>query len=105
MTPERQRIAIAQVMLGEHLCGCGQHWRQSDKKSCGNAVPDYLSDLNAMHEAEKTLTIQSNARYELELCAAVDASGRDSDIWHYVLTATAAQRAEAFLKTIGKWEP
>lgn len=25
-------------------------------------------------------------------------------IWRHLMTATAAQRAEAFLRTIGKWE-
>ena len=63
----------------------------------GNAykyMPDYVYDLNAMHEAEKTLT---------------------DDQWHdyvenvggfcqQVMYATARQRAEAFLRTIGKWE-
>jgi len=53
-------------------------------------LPDYCNDLNAMHEAEKVLLIQHQIPYG-EHCG-------------YDLKATAAQRAEAFLKTIGKWE-
>ena len=73
-------------------------------------VPNYLNDLNAMHEAEKTLSdvspgkdkngdnIPSDiARYRLNLCIVCMSNGGP-------ITATAAQRAEAFLKTIGKWE-
>ena len=67
-------------------------------------LPSYLSDLNASHEMEKGLTIHEYAAYEIELCKSVDATGLDSDIWHYVLCATAAQRAEAFLRALGKWK-
>ena len=67
-------------------------------------VPNYLEDLNAIRGAETTLTIENFAAYENNLCAAVDASGTDSDIWFYVLTATAEQRAEAFLRTVGRWK-
>jgi len=38
-------------------------------------LPDYPSDLNTMHEAERTLTIENFAAYENNLCAAVDRSG------------------------------
>jgi hypothetical protein len=59
----------------------------------GNDVPDYLSDLNAMHEAEKVLTLEQKSVYCLELNKLI-----------YGMCATAAQRAEAFLKTLGLWE-
>ncbi len=58
-----------------------------------DGLPDYLNDLNAMHEAEKVLTDMQSIRYEARL-------GRIGRIFN----ATAAQRAEAFLRTIGKWE-
>lgn len=68
-----------------------------------NTLPDYINDLNAMHEAEKCLPDwNAVVRYHkllkgmrsAECCPDVDRS------W----SATAAQRAEAFLKTIGKWK-
>ncbi len=61
-------------------------------------LPDYLSDLNAMHEAEKTLHGNNWRPYHDKL-AIITMSGP----WP-AIDATAAQRAEAFLRTIGKWE-
>lgn len=58
---------------------------------------DFCSDLNAMHEAEKVLN-QDNlyimALHIEGLC------GRGE----FYFRATARQRAEAFLRTLGKWE-
>jgi hypothetical protein len=103
MNEEQQRIAIAEA--------CG--WRQiSDWKSAGingqhptepwtEVIPDYLNDLNAMHEAEKTLSPKDKREYAYQLNGGYYTSGLDDtfDIVH----ATAAQRAEAFLRTIDKW--
>ena len=57
-------------------------------------LPSYCSDLNAMHEAEKVLIKKHYDSYEHRLGMTVNRP------WH----ATARQRAEAFLRTIGKWE-
>ena len=53
-------------------------------------IPDYLNDLNAMHEAEQTLDGNQRLPYLVLL------QGH--------CFPTAAQRAEAFLRTIGKWK-
>ena len=71
MTPDQQRITIATA--------CGKD-------------DDYLNDLNAMHEAEKTLNYDQLDNYYFEMAK------RMVRPYH----ATAAQRAEAFLHTIGK---
>lgn len=59
-----------------------------------------LRDLNACHEMEKVLVglkLRSDYRVHLfGVCNKVNG-------WDY-LFATDAQRCEAFLKTIGKWE-
>jgi hypothetical protein len=66
--------------------------------NCGGS--DFCSDLNAMHEAEKFLFREKMAhRYFLFL----------TDFWrgnksNYCFHSTARQRAEAFLRTLGKWE-
>ena len=61
------------------------------------ALPNYLADLNAMHEAEKVLT-----REQIEIyCEHLNP--KNHGIW-WGIHATASQRAEAFLRTIGKWE-
>ena len=60
--------------------------------------PSYCSDLNAMHDAEKTLTdaIMFVMAHHIERL--VSAHGQ-----HY-FHASARQRAEAFLRALGKWE-
>lgn len=63
-----------------------------------------------MHEAEKTLTADSWFRYIDELVKVVtgyDPRGADmfsDDVTGEVIRATAKQRAEAFIRTIGKWK-
>jgi len=58
---------------------------------------NYCNCLNAMHEAEKTLTQdQSEIFYPRWLGGFMSRTGP--------IYATARQRAEAFLRTIGKWE-
>lgn len=117
MTPEAQRIAIAEA------CGWTIHvqngivfcWSEELNKTLPpeddgmRQCPDYLNDLNAMHEAENTLSDNDAVVYAANLT-------RGHDIWdvmpkdeHFTccygaLHATASQRAEAFLRTIGKWE-
>jgi hypothetical protein len=56
-------------------------------------VPDYCRDLNAMHEAEKVLTTAQTTTMSQYL------HRRLGMLWGF---ATASQRAEAFLRTIGK---
>jgi hypothetical protein len=58
-------------------------------------IPDYCNCLNAMHEAEKVLNKNQWVAYGRELSRL--------NVFPMV-HATARQRAEAFLKTIGKWE-
>jgi hypothetical protein len=108
MNKEKQRIAIAEA--------CG--WTQIEPCTCCDGVsrgyqptpgahkkhlPDYLNDLNAMHEAETVLSRGENynqtggfGRYKTALAEVCDEQ--------HPIDATATQRAEAFLRTIGKWE-
>ncbi len=59
----------------------------------------YTTDLNAMHEAERTLSPLLRAEYTINLRKLTMTRGIELD---YV-GATARQRAEAFLRTLGKW--
>jgi hypothetical protein len=99
MTAEAQQIAIAKVIVGPNLCRCGLHWLQSDKITCGNAVSDYLNDLNAMHEAEKILGQGQRRGYIFNLQTVC--GGRQFGDNYF---ATAAQRAEALLRTLDLWK-
>lgn len=60
-------------------------------------IPNYCGDLNAMHEAEKVLQ-SSNGAWETYGNKLVCMFGCDA------FAAPPRQRAEAFLRTIGKWE-
>lgn len=65
--------------------------------------PDYLNDLNAMHEAEKVLMDRLDHWWdyhtELKDMKIMPKYGKGG-----ILHATAAQRAEAFLRALSKWE-
>jgi hypothetical protein len=70
---------------------------------------NYHTNLNAMHEAEKTLQPKEREDFANELFEIVKLNAIYSfrgavrgQFSH--LHATAAQRAEAFLRTIGQWE-
>jgi hypothetical protein len=112
VSPQAQRIAIAEA------CGwqfANPHSPETKETAImcwvrpGNSfwqteeLPDYLTDLNAMHEAEKMLTEEqriaySDCTYDIALKAQ-----KKTGKWRWI-SLTAAQRAEAFLHTIGKWE-
>jgi hypothetical protein len=102
MKPEEQRIAIAEA------CGWTQcQWNGAYdtlkgvppiRPSLFQDIPDYLNDLNAMHEAEVALAKNEDEGwhvYQQKLRSRCGASP--------IFRATAAQRAEAFIRTIGKW--
>jgi hypothetical protein len=91
MTQEEQRIAIAEA--------CGE---DSDS-IVRELIPDYLNDLNAMHEAILLIGAQYWSHYNEVLMCVVD-QGPPKEHMFFIYNATAAQRAEAFLRTIGKWK-
>jgi hypothetical protein len=115
MTPEKQRIAIAEacgwkkVGSPEQVAATSgftmpEKWviDPNGALQFPHNTPDYLNDLNAMHEAElamlgKDWDEEPWARYK-------DCLYQVIELHRHVLNATAAQRAEAFLRTLGKWE-
>jgi hypothetical protein len=120
MTPEQQKIAIAQecewidCVFVESIKLAKGFPPPNNPPSYGTyengmaQIPDYLNDLNAMHEAEQMLwRIDWSNRYIFTDNLANTLKGRvvNRNEWDAgtLLDATAAQRAEAFLKTIGKW--
>jgi hypothetical protein len=93
MNKEKQRIAIAEA------CGWKPNPFQMDMSGhvFPQSPPDYLNDLNAMHEAEEVLILNREWATYLDHLFVIVAEGS-------LVHATAALRAEAFLRTIGKWE-
>jgi hypothetical protein len=94
MNKEKQRIAIAEA-CGWNYIDSKTIYPRGIKDGVTLELPNYLNDLNAMHEAEN-LVLRS-AQQCRDYADALD----DGNGGHF---ATAAQRAEAFLRTIGKWK-
>ena len=104
MNEQEQRIAIAEHMGWKgpnhpDVCDFVRGWPSEDwiMNPAGhighlNGSPDYPNDLNACHEMEKTLDAWDMMSY-LDLLIETGTP----------CTATAAQRCEAFLKTVGLW--
>lgn len=108
MTPEQQRIKIAEACGWKH-----HHTRPSEterhqkKWRYLSDLPDYLNDLNAMYEAEKVLKYFPDYLFHLREIVGPfpDAMSEWSDYhWQDVVHATAAQRAEAFGLTLNLWK-
>ena len=99
MTNNSINIAIAEACGWKHEFDGNYedpewYWIPPNDPDGDGEPPDYCNDLNAMHEAEKVLIKKHYDSYEHRLGMTVNRP------WH----ATARQRAEAFLRTIGKWE-
>jgi len=105
MNDQQIRIAIAEACGWRFFRngGFGTRWysKGGEPDTEANKFPDYPNDLNAMHEAEKILNSAQCNEYEWRLgCFALASDGPEKRHFH----KTARQRAEAFLRTIGKWK-
>lgn len=109
MSPEAQRLVIAVACGWKYIdnnpdlypywlapTGDSRYGNPLDANLFPKAFPDYLNSLNAMHEAEKVLEGGMRSKYDAELTIICE---RD---YNFIWESTAAQRAEAFLRTIGK---
>jgi len=79
MTDAQINAAIAKALNAD------EHWM---------IQKNYCNDLNAMAQAEKMLNPAQIEDYVIEVMG----------FSHEPIFATARQRAEAFLRTLGKWE-
>jgi hypothetical protein len=123
MKPEKQRIAIAEACGWKDIKDTNHESVDISSRSISYwsgltgvppefihyewnrvIIPDYLNDLNAMHQAEMVLSRGEHynqtggfglyvQNLDLVRC------GRK-----HLIDATAAERARAFLLTLGKWE-
>jgi hypothetical protein len=64
--------------------------------------PNYPGDLNAMHEAEKSLPLKKQMQYQGMIGKV---TGNKCPALFGQIHSTAAQRAEAFLRTLNLWKP
>lgn len=116
MTNQEIRIAIAES-VGWKLIPAGRDtfnvpYPQLANKEyvtiSASKLPNYPEDLNAMHEVEKTLNRSQVVEYQDSLATFFTIQDFFSEskypIDGYIIHATALQRAEAYLRTIGKWK-
>ena len=102
MNQELQRIKIAEAcgwteISQRCMWGLPKGAYDTGREDCLKHLPDYLNDLNAMHEAEKVLKGEQWVKYVRLIGGATqEEKGR--------CHATAAQRSEAFLRTLNLWE-
>lgn len=126
MTPEQINRAIAEHCGWHHFIsndeyGNARALRPYEEAKTGcvfTDIPNYNGDLNAMHEAEKTLEPKQKWEFSLRLVTAQENSMLTKpEDWATLLDhkfkapgffpavfATAVQRAEAFLRTVNKWK-
>ena len=111
MDPVKQRAAIAEYCGWKDVRGhmgippengmlfpYPEHHEEDWRLKPFRVLPDYLNDLNAMHKAEHHLSMNMQDTYMEYITDITGIKG-----WG-VCHALAEVRAEAFLKTIGKWE-
>jgi hypothetical protein len=105
MNEQSQRVAIAKacgykmIPYEKPSTATGHAFTGLDKDGALCPIPDYLHDLNAMHEAEKTMTGAGNWILYVNLLRKIM-----HDDWSWFVCAPANVRAEAFLRVIRKWE-
>ena len=103
MTDEQINAAIAEACgwKGNLIC------RDLNGDLWPNDLPNYCNDLNAMHEAEQILKRRGPeyARWLLEIVSRDAGPGIFYAAGSFAhIKAKARQRAEAFLRALGKWE-
>lgn len=111
MTPTQQNIAIAKVRgwVDIHKLDNGVSYGWHPTKHPQNQfkyeapLPLYTTDLNACAEMERTLTEDQHDAFRRELWEVI-ASQKQYPTERDFVSATAPQRAEAFLRTLGLFE-
>jgi hypothetical protein len=107
MSDEQINIAIFEIFRWKWETEKNSFFHPENGRLKPKDAPDFCNDLNAMHEGERSLNSQQVQDYTLNL---LRVTNNDGTRFHGTLGcfahvhATAKQRAEAFLKTIGKWE-
>lgn len=118
MTASEQRVALAKWMgwrpIGDPIPSMTMpydepiQWWSKDGEEDTTRLPDFLNDLNAVHQAEKVL--QDKCKYwpdyidELSKLFQIGIPGHQATNWSQMVHASAAQRCEALLRCLGLWK-
>jgi hypothetical protein len=107
MKDEQINIAIAEVCGWIIIKACDGSLIGKPKNEQGpmDEIPDYCNDLNAIHEAVLSVLNVASSQLNWDYCRILgEVTGSGEHVTTALVHATAAQRAEAFLRTINKWE-
>lgn len=111
MTEQEQRIVLAEwanLQLSHDKTLYCPHGLDIRNQSNYIPIPYYHNDLNAVHELEKKLSYTQCFDYEATLKEVMlkDFSPKVgvAPNYKFIWNATASQRCEALLRTIGKWK-
>lgn len=127
MTPEAQQKAIAEAcgyyLISDVDSDCVAlrgpdinlrgPWERSHNADIAwkEGAPDYLNDLNAMHEAEIAQADAFHSKYGAILFKIIFGYAPNPSMLYLthelanrLYSATSRQRAEAFVRTIGQWD-
>jgi hypothetical protein len=106
LTPEQQRSRVAELAgwtcRKVDVSGPRKHallWFGPNGEANRDYPPDYLHDLNAMHEAEMSIPFSKRRYFRNNLRLLMSAESGNY-LWGDCVHATAAQRAEAFVITM-----
>lgn len=104
MTPQQMREAVAEFVGFENIQVSSEHegmiglingkWEE---------IPHYCNSLDAIAQAEAKLTQLQAREMNGDLNDIVFRDATEGQRYTFIWRATAAQRCEALLRTIGKW--
>ncbi len=108
MNAEKQRVAIAEACGWREIKASNVAWGHPEgfhptEATGRRRLPDYLNSLDAMHEAEKVLTPLGKEDLYLQFLGVINFEEGTKLFKWGMATATAAQRAEAFLRCLSLW--
>ena len=104
LTNEQKRLKIAEA-CGWKYKNSHAMWLSPSGQPGFTDCPDYLNDLNAMHEAWKSCIAFKDVVHKAFLKHLRSICEHEQDLfgcWD-AINATAAQRAEAFGRTLNLW--
>lgn len=105
MRPDIQRLELARLEGYAPHPSEDYRWKY---KGCSDwisedCLPDYLHDLNALHDLEMIMLPQAGGKTRfVEHLRKIIGPIDDQDF--FMIHSTSAQRAEAILRTFGKWK-
>lgn len=98
MSDDEMRIAIAEHLGWKPDTRSGYFINESKQEITPEwCLPNFPEDLNACHEMEKSLSNEQQKRLYVDHLAWLMRKGE------FTVMAPARQRAEAFLRCVGKW--